>query len=336
MTGPDRVVLARAPMRISLAGGGTDIPSYADHHGGLVVSAAIDRHVALALYPRHFTGQVRALLESQETVPAADGLSNRFAAAALKRAGCVANLQIAALSDAPGETGLGGSGAFTVALTHALRVHAELSTEPADLAESASAVEMEDLGRPVGKHDHYMAALGGLQALHIGRDRSVRARPLDVSDAVSSYIRENLLLFYTGQTRDAGRVLAHQHARTRSGDTGTVRALKAIHALGHDLLAELGAGRPEAIGEVLGRHWQLKKQLSPAVSNRPVEDLYALALDAGAVGGKLLGAGGGGFLLLAVASDRRHEVRAAMRARAVRELPFGVAAQGSAAVHLPL
>jgi D-glycero-alpha-D-manno-heptose-7-phosphate kinase len=327
-------VLARAPLRVSLGGGGTDLPSYAQRHGGLVVSLAIDRHVAVTVYPRAFDGGVHAVLEGRILADRRGTLSDRFVNAILARAKPEGNMQITTVSDAPSGTGLGGSGAFSVALLHALR----RSQRPTagSLAEEASAVERLDLGRPVGKHDHYMAAFGGLRALRIDSDLSVSAEEISVSDAVHHHLRDGLLLFYTGLARDAGLVLGDQDRMTRSGDTETMGSLRAIHGLADEMLSALMDGRVDDIGPVLAEHWRNKAKLSDRVSNRRIDELYQTALGAGADGGKLLGAGGGGFLLLSCRSGRADELRAALAEQGLRELPFAVCGSGSEAVGISL
>jgi len=332
MTTP-RIVVARAPLRVSLAGGGTDLPSYAEQFGGLVISLAIDRYVCVTVYPREFRGTLRAALEHTETVSHADELTNRFARAAMRRAGQTTNIQLASFADAPSGTGLGGSGAFTVALMHALLYHQDPRAE--ELAEHASAIEMVDLERPVGKHDHYMAALGGLHALHIGRT-DIHAEPFAMTEAIRSYVEERLLLFYTGQSRDAGQVLTSQDKLTRQRNDAVMAPLHGIRALAQRLLDSLREGRVADVGPTLDEHWRYKLRLSDRVTTPRVERLYDVAMEAGAEGGKLLGAGGGGFLLMAAHDGEQDQVRKAMFAEGATELPFAAAPSGSTASGLDL
>lgn len=330
----DRLVMARAPLRVSLGGGGTDLPSYADRFGGLVISLAINRYVSVTVFPRSFTGDVRLTGEDMEQSGHADGIRNRFARAALIRTGTHRNVQVASCTDAPSGTGLGGSGAFTVALLHALR-H-DPPHDPIALAEEASAIEMVDLARPVGKHDHYMAALGGLRALHIGADRAVRVEDLALPAELASYLRDRLMLFYTGLSRDAGQVLTAQAQQTARGDNSTIGSLHAIRKIADRMRDAVRAGRVDDIGPLLDEHWQHKMRLSDGVSTGRIGDLYRTARSAGADGSKLLGAGGGGFLLVSAARGRTAEVRAAMTAQGVIELPFDLDHAGSLVTGLPL
>jgi D-glycero-alpha-D-manno-heptose-7-phosphate kinase len=329
-----RIALARAPLRVSLAGGGTDLPSFADRFGGLVISAAINRYISVTVFPRSFDRGVRMTGEETEHCSDVAGMRNRFAGAALRRAGVRDDVQIASCADAPSGTGLGGSGAFTVALLHALRLVQR--PDAVRLAEEASAIEMIDLARPVGKHDHYMAACGGLRALHVAPDRAVRAEPLAAPPAVVDYLRDRLLLFHTGLSRDAGQVLAVQDQLTRHGNERTIAALRTIRQIAEWMVAAVRRNQVDDIGPLMHEHWQSKTRLSDGVSNDHIDALYKVARAAGSDGGKLLGAGGGGFLLISAGAGRADEVRAAMAAERVRELPFALDRTGCVATGLPL
>ncbi|WP_225824055.1 hypothetical protein [Streptomyces naphthomycinicus] len=323
------VVTARAPLRVSLAGGGTDLPSYARRHGGSVVSIAIDRYVGVTVYPRSFDGSLRTWLEAADHVPDAAALRNPYAKAALKRSGVHSSAQLSSFSDIPSGTGLGSSAAFTVSLLHALHHHRR--PDPGELAEAAAAIEMEDLRRPVGKHDHYMAAYGGLRLLRIGADLSVEQQSLPVPAALAAYIRDDLLLFHTGITRDAAQVLAAQSDLTERNSSGTVGSLRAIHALAEEMRRAVLSGSVRDIGPLLHEHWTHKTRLSPRVSSDWIDGLYRKALGAGADGGKVLGAGGGGFLLLSCRPGRAADLRTVMRSAGLRELAFDLDPGGSQA-----
>jgi D-glycero-alpha-D-manno-heptose-7-phosphate kinase len=328
------ITIARAPLRVSLGGGGTDLPSFADRHGGLVISLAITRYVSVTIFPRSFDGSVRMTGEETEECATAKGMQNRFARAALLRGGRNDNIQVAACTDAPSGTGLGGSGAFIVSMLHALREHE--NPLPVELAEEASAVERVDLGRPVGKHDHYMAAYGGLRVLRIARDGAVTPESIEPRPALTEYIRDRLMLFYTGISRDAGQVLAAQDQMTRHGNDRTISSLWAIRRVADQVLDAVRHGRVDDIGPLMDEHWQAKLRLSHKVSNPYIDALYKTAQAAGSDGGRLLGAGGGGFLLISAGPGRAADVRAAMSAEGMRELPFELAATGSIATILPL
>jgi D-glycero-alpha-D-manno-heptose-7-phosphate kinase len=332
-TGRSSIVLARSPVRVSLAGGGTDLPSYSDQFGSTVVTVAIDRYVAVTVHPRSFDGELSFAGEQAEHVSDAESMRNRFARAALLRAGVHRNTQITVCTDVPSGTGLGGSGAFTVALLHALRF--AQAPSPVELAEEASMIEMVDLERPVGKHDHYIAAFGGIRTLHIQPSRQVVTEELQVPDAVRRYIRDRLLLFHTGLSRDAGQTLTEQDRATRHGDAATLASLHAIGTLVDPMADALRSSRIDEVGPLLHEHWSSKQRLGDGITNPRIDKLYQTALGAGSDGGKILGAGGGGFLLLSTRRGRSDELRAAMAAEGLRELAFGIDRTGSRATRLP-
>jgi D-glycero-alpha-D-manno-heptose-7-phosphate kinase len=249
-----------------------------------------------------------------------------FAPAAIRCVGAEV-AQLACVSAAPPGSGLGGSGAFLVALVHALR--ATNPPAPTALAEEASAVEMVDLGRTVGKHDHYIAALGGLQVLQIGSEGVVSTESVRVSDRLASYVAERLLLFHTGLHHDAGAILAAQDRQTRRSDRSTLDRLNAIHSLVGPLLDAIRDERLDEIGPILDEHWRYKARLSDAVAAPRATALYELALGSGADGGKLLGAGGGGFMLLSCHAGQQQRLRAAMKSAGATELRFAASPLGS-------
>ncbi|MGW8526560.1 MULTISPECIES: GHMP family kinase ATP-binding protein [Nocardiopsidaceae] len=337
------MIVAKAPLRVSLAGGGTDLPSYSGLRTGLVISLAIDRWVCVAAHPGVSDGTARigfADLEdpgNAESATDADLLQNPFARAVLSRSGAGGGVRIGTFSDVPSGSGLGGSGAFTVAMLHAVRRMDGIGgDDPVSLAEDASAVEMIDLRRPVGKHDHYMAAFGGLRALAFEPEGRVRQTPLPITDRLRSYVADRLLLFSTGVSRDAGRMLAAQDRLTRARGPGVLRRLDSIRALADTLLDELREDRVESIGHVLAEHWLAKSRLSETVSLPRIDELHRLALDSGAEAGKLLGAGGGGFLLFSCRQGEQERLRKAMSAAGSRELEFSIADTGTTAVEFPL
>ncbi|MGW7541108.1 GHMP family kinase ATP-binding protein [Streptomyces sp. NPDC054770] len=325
---------AKAPLRISLAGGGTDLPSYAAEFGGEVVAVAIDRYVGAVVHPFSFDGFVRGFWETPEQAPTAAGISNPFARAALLRSGVTDNVQVSCFGDAPSGSGAGGSAAFTVALLHALETSQGREPSAGWLAMTASAVEMSDLGRPVGAQDHYTSALGGLQHLHIGRDGTVDANSMPVTGELAHYFAHRLLLFHTGLSRDAAQVLTAQADATRTGSARARELLHGIRALAPLMADALRAGRADEIGPLLELHWQHKRQLSTSVTTGHLDELHDLALASGADGAKVVGAGGGGFLLVSSKDGAEGRLRAELTAVGLHELPFAAEQHGSRGVRL--
>jgi D-glycero-alpha-D-manno-heptose-7-phosphate kinase len=328
----DAIAIASAPMRVSLAGGGTDLPSYAERFGGTVVSLAIDRRVVVGACPRA-VGNLIERLGDGSRIGHEELMRDEFVSAAMSRVGTEV-AELACVSAAPPRSGLGGSGAFLVALVHALR--ATCPPSPNVLAEEASTIEMSDLGRTVGKQDHYVAALGGLQTLRIGSGGVVSAEAVGVSDAFATYVADRLLLFHTGLSHDAGEILAAQDRQTRRSEASTLDRLNAIHALAGPMLDAIRQERLDEIGPILDQHWRYKARLSDAVAIPRAADLYELALKAGADGGKLLGAGGGGFMLLSCRPGRQQELRASMAFAGATELRFALSRVGSTLRREPL
>ncbi|MCC3776974.1 hypothetical protein [Streptomyces sp. UNOB3_S3] len=332
------IVTARAPLRISLAGGGTDIPSYSARHGGLVIACAIDRYVGVTVHPREFRGRLRTAAGSCETVEEAARHPDPMLRATLTRAGLIRDRQVTVFGDVPSGSGLGGSAALAVSVLHAAsHPHAPGADVDVDaLAETASRIEIEDLGRAVGKQDHYMAAHGGVRMLRFDPSGRVETERLDLDPGVRAELEERLLLFYTGISRDAGDILSEQNRRTLAGHGDALERLHAIRRIADDMADCLRKGDLDGVGPLVEEHWRLKSRLGSRVSSPWLQDLHDRALAAGAAGGKLLGSGGGGFLLLVCARDRRQAVRRAMTGAGLTELRFRFTEHGSRAVALPL
>ncbi|MFF2409984.1 hypothetical protein [Streptomyces sp. NPDC058092] len=310
--------ISSAPLRISLAGGGTDVPSYAQRFGGMVLGATIDLRVTVVGRPGTAHGHIRACLDECSST-ATGGVSNPFAQEALRRHWDGSPLDLVSFADVPGGSGLGSSSAFSVALVAGLEGGRLTAGEA---GEAASVIELEGLGRPVGRQDQYLSAFGGFHLLHFPRTGVVEVTEVPVDTQFTRRLDEELLLFFTGRTRDAGEVLGEQNARLKHSDQEVERRLHEIKALTPLALDALKSKDATALGEVLGQHWNLKRRLGTLVSMPVVDRAYADALDAGASGGKLLGAGGGGYLLLHAAAGVRHQVRTAVTAHGFTERPF--------------
>jgi D-glycero-alpha-D-manno-heptose-7-phosphate kinase len=321
------VIFTRAPLRLSLGGGGTDLPSYYREHGGFLVAAALDKYVYMLT---HTVFQRRYRMKYSEFEEVDDPAEIRHPllreALRLHWAGGEP-IEIASVADVPAGTGLGSSGAFTVCLLKALALGRRHATTPAALAEAACEIEIDVLGEPVGKQDPYVAAHGGICSYALEPGGSVRVEPLSVDEHTVDRLQDNLMLFWTGLTHTAGAILADQDKRTTERDEVMVAGLHRVKELGYESAQLLAAGELERYAELMHAHWLAKRERSPDMTNSRIDDLYGRARGAGAVGGKLVGAGGGGFLLV-YAEDPR-PVRAAMVDAEAPELRFGFDFQGA-------
>jgi D-glycero-alpha-D-manno-heptose-7-phosphate kinase len=313
------VIFSRAPLRISLGGGGTDLPSYYGEHGGFLVSAAIDKYVYMLTHTV-FQQRYRMKYSELEEVDEIGEIRHPILREGLLRHWHGPPLEIASVADVPAGTGMGSSGAYTVCLLKGLVRARHSSATPGDLAEAACEIEMGVLGEPVGKQDPYVAAHGGICAYTFLPGGEVEVVPLELDPDVLRRLRDQLLLFYTGEARSASTMLADQDRRSKEGDREMVENLHRTKELGREIRGLLEAGDLDGYAELMHEHWEHKRRRSPGMSNAHVDELYALARGNGAIGGKLVGAGGGGFLL--VYSRRPEDTRRAMVAVGAAELPF--------------
>jgi D-glycero-alpha-D-manno-heptose-7-phosphate kinase len=322
----DGVVSARAPLRIPLGGGGTDLPFHFTRHGGFVVSAAIDRHVHVLLSTAFATRYRLKHLEWEEVDDPAE-IAHPILRAAIARYWDGDPFELASLAGVPPGTGLGSSGAYTVCTLSALAAARGEAVTPAEMADRACRLEIEDLGRTVGKQDQYAATHGGVNALTFERDGSVGVRRLDLSEGTLAGLRDRFLLFYSGQQRSAARMLAAQVER--SGDDALTRNLQRTEALARQVADALEAEDLPQVGGLMEEQWALKRERMPDAITARIEELHQAALSGGADGAVLAGAGGGGFLL--VYTEDAEATRAAMAAAEAPELPFTVEPEGCTA-----
>lgn len=321
------MIITRSPLRISLGGGGTDLPSYYREHGGFVVSAAIDKYVYITLHQTFFEDLI--IKYSQlERVRSLEEIQHPLIREALRLADQQASyLEITSMSDIPAGTGLGSSGSFVTALLHALHTHTKTLVPKQQLAEQACYIEIERLGEPVGKQDQYIAAFGGISCFEFRSDDTVVVTPLKINPEAMANLEDNLALFYTGFTRSASEILRDQDRRSRGGDQSMVDNLHFVKTLGLQSKDALEAGDLRTFAEIMHVHWEHKKQRSQSMSNNMINDLYDLARRNGALGGKLIGAGGGGFLMFYTEDKTR--LRHAMREAGVREVRVRFDFQGT-------
>jgi D-glycero-alpha-D-manno-heptose-7-phosphate kinase len=316
------VVSTRAPLRVSLGGGGSDLPSHYREHGGFVLSAAIDRRVHM-LVSTAFQPRFRLKHLEWEEVDAPAEVRHPILRAVLERHWKGSPLELASVSEVPPGTGLGSSGAYTVAVLKALRPE----LEGAALAEAACEIEIDVLERSVGKQDQYAAACGGVCAYTFNPDDSVEVRRLELSEEVERALNEEFLLFFTGTERSASDLLSHQVNRTLAGDAATAANLDRAKALARETAAALEAGELDRCSELMDEAWDIKRARAPGAVTEEIEALRAAARRAGGCGVMLMGAGGGGFLLVHAPDPVR--VRRAMAEAGAPELRFGLDTVGA-------
>jgi D-glycero-alpha-D-manno-heptose-7-phosphate kinase len=320
------MIISRTPLRVSFVGGGTDLPTFYEQHGGAVVSATIDKWINVIVAPR-FERDVRVSYSRTEIVQNASSVEHELVREAMQLTGVPRGVDIVTLADVPSRgTGLGSSSAVTVGLLNALYAFQGIYKPPLELAEQAAHIEMDILGKPIGRQDQYAAAVGGVNFIEFRRDGGgVRVEPLVCPPDTLKKVQRSLLLFYTGQQRSAESVLREQQQAIEDGQA--TDRLHTMRDLAFELRERLCAGEADALGALLRANWELKRGLSAAVSNEDVDRWYEQALDAGATGGKLLGAGGGGFFLACAAPAAHDAVRRALAD--LREVPLRFSDRGT-------
>ena len=313
------VVFGRAPLRLSLGGGGTDLPSYYRDHGGFLVAGAIDKYVYMFVHTV-FQRRYRMKYSEMEEVDSIAEIRHPILRETLQRHWHGNPLEIASIADVPAGTGMGSSGAYTVCLLKALAQARHTSVTPGSLAEAACHIEIDVLGEPVGKQDQYVAAHGGICAYTFNPDGSVEVYPLELEPETLREMRERMLLFFTGESRSASAVLSDQVSRSQAGDRTMLDNLHRTKEIGHLSRELLEKGDMHSYAELMHEHWEHKRKRSPGMANERIDRLYALARSSGAIGGKLVGAGGGGFLL--VYTPHPEDTRLAMNEAGAQELTF--------------
>jgi D-glycero-alpha-D-manno-heptose-7-phosphate kinase len=322
------MIVTRTPTRIPLGGGGTDIRSYASRYGGFLVSAAINKYVYITVNKR-FENSIRLSYSKTEIADSVGEIQHPIVREALRLMRLSCGLEIVSIADVPANTGLGSSGAFTVGLLNALHTFKRENVSSEILAEEASTILMDILSEPIGVHDQYLGALGGITCLAIHQGGTVQASPLAASDGIVEELETSLLLFYTGVKRSASEVLADESQAISQGQDGVTAALHAVKEIGWQVKEALEAGNLRRFGELLDYHWQAKKRLSTKVSSAGIDRLYELARRNGALGGKIMGAGGGGFFMFYCDNHSKACLREAMAAEGLQEMRFAIDYEGS-------
>jgi D-glycero-alpha-D-manno-heptose-7-phosphate kinase len=324
------MIITRSPLRISLGGGGTDLPSYYRKHSGFLIAAAIDKYVYITLH-QTFVQELIVKYSKLERVRNVDEVQHPIIREALRLVGIEGPyLELTSMADIPAGTGLGSSGSFTTALLKALHTYKKNLVHPRELAEQACHIEIDLLGEPIGKQDQYIAAYGGLTCFQFLPNDHVEVWPLKIDTETLYNLEDNLLLFFTGYSRAASSILKEQDEKSRQRDQSMVDNLHFIKELGYQSKEALEAGDLRRFAELMNVHWEYKKQRSGAMSNREIDRWYQLAMENGALGGKLIGAGGGGFLMFY--AEEKTRLRHAMAHTGLREVRFRFDFEGTKVV----
>lgn len=314
------MIIVRSPLRISLGGGGTDLPSYYRDHTGFLIAAAIDKYVYITLHET-FVDELILKYSKLERVNAIQDIEHPIIRESLKHVGVSGtHLEITSMADIPSGTGLGSSGSFTTALLKALHCYRKNLVHPEHLAEEACHIELNLLNEPIGKQDQYIAAYGGLTCFSFNADDTVKAWPLKCDQETLFNLEDNLLLFFTGYSRSASNILKEQDVKSKDKNKDMIENLHFVKDIGFKSKEALESGELHAFADLMNVHWEYKKQRSNNMSNTKIDDWYAIARQNGALGGKVIGAGGGGFLMFY--ADDKTKLRHAMRAQGLQEVRF--------------
>ena len=321
------MIITKTPLRISFCGGGTDLAAFYERAGyGAVLSTSIDKYVYLAIH-RYFEKQYLLKYSTTELTDTIEEIKHPLIRECLKLAGIAEPLEVTSFADIPSSgSGLGSSSAFSVGLLHAVYAFQGRLPSKETVAAGACEVEIERLGEPIGKQDQYAASYGGLNFIRFNADGSTEVEPVILPKRVRADMESRLVLFYTGTTRKASAILTEQRSLTLE-DEKTFQTLLAIRGQAEQLRVELTQGNADALGRLLDEGWQLTRRLASGISSPSLEDIYTKAIAAGALGGKLLGAGGGGFFLFYCHKEKQPLLRKALEG--LREVPFGMDNQGT-------
>jgi len=325
------MIIVRSPLRISIGGGGTDLPSYYREHEGFLMAAAIDKYIYITINRPFLEGIFLKYSEIENAKNIAD-IKHKIIREILALENLkTPQIEITTLADIPAGTGLGSSGSFTTALIKALYSYRRKHIHQEELAELACHIEIERLGEPIGKQDQYIAALGGITSFAFHKDDRVTSAPVNISMETLYVLEDNLLLFFTGFSRSASNILKDQKIRSEKNDEDMVSNLHYVKDLGYRIKAALENGDTNLFGELMHEHWENKKRRSSGMSNPDIDSWYNLAMKNGAIGGKLVGAGGGGFLMF-MAKDKAR-LRKAMKESGLEEVRFKFDFEGTKVIH---
>ena len=322
------MIITRTPFRVTLGGGGTDLASYYKKYGGFIFSFTLDKYMYINL-KRAFTDDlIRVKYNISETVSAVSELQHDIARECLNEVGLSKGIEIASMADIPSGSGLGSSSTYTVGLLSALHNLKRNYPSLYELAEQACKVEIDILGKPIGKQDQYLATFGGFLVMEIAKDGQVVVKNADISVSILDDLQKNLLMFYTGLNRENKEILDEQDRATKNNEKEVLESLHYIKESGHRILSLVESGNITDLGIMFDEHWKYKKRMSMGISNSHFDRIYQIAKKNGAIGGKLSGAGGGGFFTL-YCEEKQSQLRAAMKAEGLRELRYDFDFEGT-------
>jgi D-glycero-alpha-D-manno-heptose-7-phosphate kinase len=317
------MIIVQTPLRVSLFGGGTDFPGFYEQHGGGVLSSAMDKYIFVNIKER-FDDKLRVGYTQTELVDSVDEIHHELIREAFRMTGVERGVEITTMGDIPSEgSGLGSSSTVTVGALHAMYTLKRQLIDTERLASEACIIEREVLGKPIGVQDQYIAAYGGLRFIEFQRDGRIKVTSVDLDESTRRQLNTNLMLFYTGVTRKADTILTEQ----KDNIDNRVATLLQMKQMAQTACDELQSGNIDAVGHLLHESWTLKKQLASRISNGVIDELYTYALESGAIGGKISGAGGGGFLLVYCRPENQENLR--RKLHKLQELPFNLGQDGS-------
>jgi D-glycero-alpha-D-manno-heptose-7-phosphate kinase len=323
------MIITRTPFRVSFVGGGSDMEAFYSRCPGAVLSTSINKYMYISSHRFFFPGQLRVKYSETETVNTIDELKHPLLREAMRKTGVKSGIEISSIADIPSGTGMGSSSSFTVGLLHCLYAVKRQYVTHEQLAYEACQIEIEILGEPIGKQDQYAAAFGGLNIIHFNSDGNVVVEPLYVKNEVYGNLQQNLVMFYVGNQRKASDILSEQKKNVSQEDKFNI--LRSMVGLVGDLRNSLYSGELESFGKILHENWILKQKLASQISNSQIDEIYKAGLNAGATGGKLLGAGGGGFMLFYCDKSRQQKLLDAMKP--LEKFDFAFDREGSKVIY---
>ena len=324
------MIITRSPLRLPLGGGGTDLASYYRDHQGFLIAAAINKYVYLTAH-HTFAKELIVKYSKLEHVQEIEEIQHPIVREALKLVGIDdLSLEITSMADIPAGTGLGSSGSFTTALLKVLHTHSRHQVTTEQLAAEACEIEIDRLGEPIGKQDQYIAAYGGVTSFRFHGDESVTVEPLRLAPETLANLEDNLMIFFTGYSRSASAILKDQNDKSKQNDSAMIENLHRTKELGLRTMKAFEAGDLRGFADLMNEHWEQKRKRSSGMSNPKIDEWYELARKNGALGGKLIGAGGGGFLMFY--SEEQTRLRHALSEAGMREVRFQFDFEGTKVV----